>query len=147
MFAIKSLNHNNMKKLFIAAGCALLLTACTKNAEQVDVVKAKMKTEWKMADEEVATYEFQTSEILDKEVYNILSSEYSEKSNKYRATDLESAKFYIEEAGKYVDLAGKAENKTFYIVKATAVTAGDTLHKKTFYIDDKNSIIDINNLK
>ncbi|MFP9113685.1 hypothetical protein ACLI1A_07065 [Flavobacterium sp. RHBU_3] len=135
-----------MKKLFIAAGCALLLTACAKNAEQVDVVKAKLK-EWKMSDEEIKTYEFKTSEVLDKDFYSILSKEYSEKYYESKDTDLESAKYYIEESGKYVDLAGKASDKKCFIVKAYVVTAGDTIHDKIFYIDDKNAIVDLNNLK
>jgi len=136
-----------MKKLLLGIGCCILFAACTKNAEQIDVVKTKMKTGWKMTDEEISKYKFKTDEVLDKDVYNIISKGYTKRYHEYADTNIEMAKFNVDEAGKFIALAEKASNKTFFIVKAYSLAAGDTIHNKIFYIDDKNLIIDTSNLK
>jgi hypothetical protein len=136
-----------MKKVFLSLSALLLLAACAKNAEQIEAAKTKMKTDWKQSDEEVSKYEFQTSEVVDKDAYLILAKNYTDRYDKYKDTDLEIAKINIAEVEKFTDLASKSSNKTFYVVKAYSIVTGDTIHKKIFYIDDKNSVIDVENIK
>lgn len=135
-----------MKKLIIAAFIALALTSCTKHGEQIEVAKNKMKS-WNISEKDIDGYTFVTAEISDKEMYSKLSGKYLAKSNEYKDSDLDAAAFALKKAGEFTDMIGKASDKRFYIVKATAVAAGDTIHKKIFYIDDKNEIIDMDNLK
>ena len=135
-----------MKKLLVAAGCLFLLAACTKHAEQIDVAKTKMKT-WNLPEEEISSYKFQTDEALDKDVYKIIAADYTKLYHQYQNTNLDMAETNLTEAGKYIGLAEKASNKTFYIVKAYSIAAGDTIHKKIFFIDDKNAIVDVINTK
>ena len=136
-----------MKKLILAAGCMLMITGCSNHTEQIDVVKSHMKTNYQMPDEEISSYKFEADEAEDKDAYKHIANNYTKQYHKYEKAHPDIAELALTKAANYNTLAENASKKTFYIVEAYSTDGGDTIHKKIFYIDDKNAIIDISNLK
>ncbi len=134
-----------MKKFFLLLSGVMLVASCSKNAEQVDAAKAKLA---ELGDKNVEQLDFTVTEVKSLDVYKKISTSYQRSyRNLSELGELDAAGKQLETSSKYLTLAENNPDKTFYIVTGLQVAAGDTIHKKIFYIDDKNQVIDFENLK
>jgi len=134
-----------MKKLLLLGASVLLLASCTKHGEEIDATKQKLK---EIGASSIDDYDFQTDEILGRDVYRQISEKHTKISKDFQDLgDYDNAKAELDESMKAMQIGGKNKDAKYVIVKAFLVKAGDTLHKTIFYIDDKNEVVDFTNVK
>jgi hypothetical protein len=135
-----------MKKIILVLSLSIALFSCSKNSKQIEASKKELLT-MNVTEQDLKKYKFDVIEAFDKDIYKMISSYYEEKANFYKSLgENEAALKELGNAQKYVDMLSKANGKTFYKVHALRI-AGDTLNDKTFFLDDKNNIIDFINKK
>ena len=133
-----------MKKTFLIFAITTTLFSCQKNSEQIDVVKKELKT-WRKTDKEIDQYKFEVTEMMDKDMYDILNKKHTDRSNEYQNYGYyEGAQKEIELASKFVDSMGKAKGeKKFYKVHFYRIVGKDTLDKGSLMLNDKNKKIGV----
>jgi len=134
-----------MKRFLITLSFASLLIACGQNSAQIDAAKNKLA---ELGVSDPGKYEYKASEVSGLDVYKKIATKYTNQSHDLKDIgDYEGASKKIEESNKNLTLAEANKDKKFGIVNAYELAAGDTLHKIILYVDDKNTVIDFENLK
>jgi hypothetical protein len=129
-----------MKRTILLISLITVFFSCTQNEKQIDVAKVKL-IELNVSKAELDKYEFCVDEILEKDMYVFISDYYMAKGREWSSMD------YLKKAEKYLNLISTAkEDKICYRVRALRII-GDTINDKTFFIDDKNTIVDYINKK
>lgn len=133
-----------MKKLLYIIATGLLLTACTKNAEQIDIAKKKLA---EAGTTDLENYKYKVAEVKDAEAYRKIAGHYLELYDINMLNNTEDAKSNLEDSKSYIEKAKHPENKIFFQVDAYQLVATDTVHKKIVFLNDKNAVLYFANLK
>ena len=119
-----------MKKFILLLVLFSVLVSCTKNSEQLDVVKKDLKDK-NISDKEMESFKFNVNELLGKDAHDLTYKEYSKYFEVYQKnidTLVRSKKYNI------------FKDKTYYKVLAYRLSDKDTTAKSIYYLTDKNKI-------
>ena len=137
-----------MKKSIIILLLAIVTVSCEKYSDQLEVVKSDMKSKKITSEKEMELCQFQVSEVLGKDAMQ------SKKTAFYKSfTDLtdfgkpEGAKVYLDSINSIDKNYDSVKDKLFHKIEAYRLAANDTVFKRVYYLDDKNSIYDVKWIK
>ncbi|MDI6045881.1 hypothetical protein [Flavobacterium yafengii] len=131
-----------MKKTILIFAITTSLISCQKNAEQIDVAKKQLQT-WRKSEKEIGQYKFEVTEMMDKDMYDILYKKHIERSHEYQSYgSFSGAQKEMNLASKFIDSMGKAKGeKDFYRVHFYRMVGKDTVDKGSLMLNDKNKKI------
>lgn len=135
-----------MKKIILVLGISMTLFSCSKNSEQVEIAKNKLKQQGK-AEIEIQNTKFDVVEMIDKDVYNILY----DKKNKAILETVSVGGDYKEMENDSKKLASEIRNskgeKKFFKVHFYRLADKDTVSNSILFLNDKNEEIGFDYLK
>jgi len=134
-----------MKKIILFVTGTMLFVSCSKNAEQIDAAKAKLAD---MGDKNAEQLDYTVTEVNSLDFYKKVSRSYRNSAEMLgELGEYDAAGEELKKSSKFLELADKDSDETYYIVTGLKVAAGDTIHRKIFYVDDKNQVVEFENLK
>lgn len=135
-----------MKKITLVFVLSIAFFSCSKNNEQVEIAKNKLKEQGK-ADIEIQSTKFDVVEMIDKDVYNILY----DKKNKAILETVSVGGDYKEMENDSKKLASEIRNskgeKKFFKVHFYRLADKDTVSNSILFLNDKNEEIGFDYLK
>lgn len=119
-----------MKNLILLVGVALMTISCTKNSEQINIVKDKL-SQLPLYKKEVKDMSFECFDVLDSDVYKYNFERFTKFGSRSDAQRII----------KYQDSLEKSTGKKFYKVHFFRLVGKDTLNNGYIYLNDENKQI------
>jgi hypothetical protein len=136
-----------MKKIILLLS-AICLTACSKNAEQIEPLKAELIKSYGKSQEEVDSYTYSVHDAFAKEVHSTMTDKYLKLGQMSLDADDQKG---AEEALKSVDsleaAMPKDKDKKYYAVHAYKLRDNDTIFNVTYYLDAANKLVAVRSKK
>ena len=135
-----------MKNIILVLSIAMSFASCSKNGEQIEVAKNKLKQQGK-SETEIQDTKFNVVEMIDKDVYNILY----DKKNKTIIETMSVGGDYKQMEKESENLASEIRNskgeKKFFKVQFFRLADKDTVSNSIIYLNDKNEELGFEYLK
>ncbi|RTY71507.1 hypothetical protein EKL98_00065 [Flavobacterium bomense] len=138
-----------MKKI-IFISLTIAFFSCSKNDEQIDLVKNDLLKNQNITKTELDLFKFTNSKVLGKDAYKNSYDEMYKKASGLIDSDLTESAMY-KGINKQIDTLGtsydKIKDKSYFKINAYRMTENDTVSKLIYYITDKNKIYDFKKIK
>jgi hypothetical protein len=139
-----------MKKIILLLTVAISLLSCSKNNQQLEVVKSDLKKK-DVSEQELSMFSFNTTEILGKDAVDAKIKKFNlSYRNLLDFGNKSGNKKTIEAAVNYLDSVKLAlkdyenlKDVKFYKVDAYRLSANDTVALSRYYLTDKNKIYNL----
>jgi hypothetical protein len=131
-----------MKKFILGLSIGIVLVSCSKNADQIDVVKKDLKSK-NISDIEIDMYTFNVTELLGKDAYDLTFKKYWDREQEFQS----------ESTLQILDTLVKSKHneiiktKKFHKVDCFRITDRDTVAHSIYFLTDKNKIYDCSYIK
>ncbi|MBE8727940.1 hypothetical protein [Flavobacterium hungaricum] len=131
-----------MKKTISILVVTFMLFSCSKNNEQIEVVKNDLIKK-NVSEKELAEFKFDIIDILGQDANKVMHRKFSKSYQDYfDMKSLDAAKNELNKMDTLVKGFPKIKDKKFYRVHAYRL-AGDTVANSIYFITDKNKIYGI----
>jgi hypothetical protein len=139
-----------MKKIILLLTVAISLLSCSKNNQQLEVVKSDLKKKG-VSEQELSMFSFNTTEILGKDAVDAKIKKFNlSYRNLLDFGNKSGNKKTIEAAVNYLDSVKLAlkdyenlKDVKFYKVDAYRLSGNDTVALSRYYLTDKNKIYNL----